>query len=230
MIYQVAIGYDRTNRIPAYVMAESIMQHSSVPINFTFLHRDMLGSLSRPIQEHDSTEFSNNRFLTPYLAGYQGWSLFVDNDMLVQADIKELFDMADDKYTVMCVQHNQVCKSKTKFLNRQQYPYSRKNWSSVILFNNSKCSMLTPDYVKTAPGLDLHQFKWVIGEIGSLPLEWNYLVENENQTDKPPKLLHYTNGGPWYPNSANCEFADKWMKIYTQLLPEIHHDPTKHRL
>ena len=62
----VVIGYDRNSRIPAYVLAESIMQTSSMPVSFTFLHRDMLGTLSRPIQKYDSTEFSNNRFLTPY--------------------------------------------------------------------------------------------------------------------------------------------------------------------
>ena len=36
---------------------------------------------------------------------------------------------------------------------------------------------LTPDYVNAASGLDLHRFKWLDdGAIGSLPLEWNWLV------------------------------------------------------
>lgn len=211
----ITIGYDRNNRIPAYVLAESIMQHSSIPVNFTFLHRDMLGNLSRPVQKHDSTEFSNNRFLTPYLNNYEGWSLFLDNDMLVQSDIKELFEYADERYAVMCVKHNQVCKSNTKFLGKKQYHYKFKNWTSVMLFNNKKCNVLTPEYVKTTNGLDLHQFKWLDHSlIGELPLEWNYLVDNLNQTTNTPKLIHYTEGGPYFKETKNCEYADKWLSVY----------------
>lgn len=214
----ITIGYDRNNRIPAYVLSESIMQHSSIPVTFTFLHRDMLGELSRPVEEHDSTEFSNNRFLTPHLSDYKGWSLFLDNDMIVQSDIKELFDYADDKYAVMCVKHNQVCKSNTKFLGKKQYQYKFKNWTSMMLFNNERCTMLTPEYVKTANGLDLHQFKWIDHSmIGSLPLEWNYLVGNENQTVNTPKLIHYTEGGPWFDDTKDCAFAEKWVNVYNQL-------------
>lgn len=218
MKYNIVIGYDRNIRIPAYVLAESIMQHSSVPVNFTFLHRDMLGVLSRPVQEFDSTEFSNNRFLTPYLNNYEGWSLFLDNDIIVRADIKELFDMADDKYTVMCVKHNQICNNKTKFLNKNQYQYQYKNWTSVMLFNNGKCNNLSLDYVKSAPGLDLHQFKWLDHSlIGGLPLEWNYLVDNANQTTEEPKLIHYTEGGPYYKETQNCEHANIWNRVYNDI-------------
>ena len=214
----ITIGYDRNNRIPAYVLAESIMQHSSIPVNFTFLHRDMLGNLSRPVQKHDSTEFSNNRFLTPYLNNYEGWSLFLDNDMLVQSDIRELFDMADDRYSVMCVKHNQICKSDTKFLGKKQHQYKFKNWTSVMLFNNSKCKALTIDYVKSANGLDLHQFAWLDHNlIGNLPLEWNYLVGNENQTANHPKLIHYTEGGPWFDSSKDCEYSAEWNNVYKNL-------------
>jgi lipopolysaccharide biosynthesis glycosyltransferase len=219
LIYNITIGYDRNIRIPAYVVAESIMEHSSVPVNFTFLHRGILGDLSRPIQQYDSTEFSNNRFLTPYLNNYEGWSLFLDNDIVVQADIKELFNLADERYAVMCVKHNQICKRSRKFLDKQQYQYQYKNWSSVMLFNNSMCKMLTPEYVKTAPGLDLHQFKWLEndGLIGSLPLEWNYLVENENQTHLKPKIIHYTEGGPYFRSTRNCQYADDWFDVYNTM-------------
>ena len=215
-MYNIAIGYDRNNRMPAYTMAESVMQHSSVPVNFIFLHRDSLKEFTREKSIHDSTDFSNSRFLVPYLYGYQGWTLFTDNDMIVQGDIKELFDLADDKYAVMCVKHNQVCESDTKFLGAEQTPYTYKNWSSVMLFNNAKCRALTLNYVNTAPGLDLHQFKWLESDdlIGELPLEWNYLVENKNQTDKPPKLIHYTCGGPYFKETVNCEYSDIWHKTY----------------
>jgi lipopolysaccharide biosynthesis glycosyltransferase len=215
MTYNITIGYDRNNRMPAYVLAESIMRNSSINVNFTFLHRDMLGNLSKPIEEFDSTEFSNNRFLTPYLQNYQGYSLFLDNDIVVDTDIKELFDMIDDRYHIMCVKHSHLCEEKTKFKNKLQYQYNFKNWSSVMLFNNSKCKILTPEYVRNNSGLNLHQFKWLNHElIGDLPLEWNYLVGCKNQTDNKPKLIHYTLGGPFYKKTQNCEYSEKWNEIY----------------
>lgn len=219
MKYNVAIGYDRQNRMPAYTLAESIMQTSSVPINFMFLHRDMLKMYTREKTKTESTEFSNSRFLVPYLYDYIDWTLFLDNDIIVLADIKELFNMIDERYTVMCVKHNQVVESDVKFLSNSQHKYKYKNWSSVMLFNNKKCQNLTLEYVNSAPGLDLHQFEWIEDHehIGELPLEWNYLVENKNQSRKPPKLVHYTNGGPFYKEYVGCEYADKWDRIYQEM-------------
>lgn len=212
----VVIGYDRANRMLAYTAAESIMQHASKPVNFTFLHKDMLREYTRQQGSHDSTEFSNSRFLTPYLHDYSGWSLFVDNDIIVKHDIVELFALADNRYSVFCVKHDYTPKHEKKFLNYIQYKYQYKNWSSVMLFNNQKCKKLSLDYVNTADGLDLHQFKWLDSqdEIGSLPLEWNYLVDNSNQTTNTPKLIHYTDGGPYFKENRNCSYATDWLNVY----------------
>ena len=212
----IVIGYDRNNRMPAYTMAESVMQNSSIPVRFIFLHRDMLKMFIRPRGDNESTEFSNSRFLVPYLSNYEGWTLFTDNDIIVKADIKELFDLCDDKFAVMCVKHDQVCDADKKFLGYRQIPYQYKNWSSVMLFNNRLCRALTLDYVNNAPGLDLHQFKWLESQdlIGELPKEWNYLVENKNQSNLEPKLLHFTNGGPYFDETVDCAYSDDWKKVY----------------
>lgn len=215
----IAIGYDRTNRLPAYTLTDSILEHTSKPVSFTYLHRKTIPQLRRPIGPHDSTEFSISRFMVPSLFDYAGWTLFLDNDMIVQDDISELFDLADPQYAVMCVKHNQVCKSSKKFLGKEQVQYRYKNWSSVMLFNNSKCTALSQHYVNTAPGLDLHQFKWLAGDhlIGDLPLEWNYLVGNENQTTERPKLIHYTEGGPFFEEYKRCEYNEQWFDTYERI-------------
>lgn len=218
-MHNVVIGYDRDNRMPAYTMADSLMEHSSVPLHFTFLHRNTLSMYTRERSVHDSTDFSNSRFLTPYLSNYEGWTLYTDNDMIVRSDIKELFDYADDKYAVMCVKHNQIVEKPTKFFGAEQYEYRLKNWSSVMLFNNARCKTLSPKYINSAKGLDLHQFRWLESEelIGELPLEWNYLVANKNQTDNLPKLIHYTEGGPYFKETADCEYSDEWRNTYNRI-------------
>lgn len=213
----VVIGYDRENRIPAYTCAESIMQNASVPVAFTFLHRDMLKQYKRKRGEFESTEFSNSRFLTPSLFDFKGWTLFMDNDMICKADIAELFGMADERYSVMCVKHNQIVNGPTKFGGHRQESYSFKNWSSLMLFNNAKCQALTVDYVNTAHGLDLHQFRWLgdLDLIGSLPLEWNYLVDNRNQSVAAPKIIHYTDGGPYFKEYDSCGYSEDYKAIYS---------------
>lgn len=215
MKYNVVIGYDRNNRMPAYTLAESIMQNSSVVINFIFLHRDMLKMFTREKTEKESTDFSISRFLTPFVSNYEGWSLFLDNDMIVTGDIKEVFDLCDDRYTVICTKHDQMCSSDKKFLGTNQYSYKYKNWSSVMLFNNEKCKILTPDLVNTESGMYLHQFQWINNheEIGSIPLEWNFLVGNNQHCDDP-KLIHYTLGGPYFKETIDCDYSKNWFDIY----------------
>ena len=50
-----------------------------------------------------STDFSFTRFLVPAMTQYQGWALFCDSDMLYRADLRELINMADDRYACMVV-------------------------------------------------------------------------------------------------------------------------------
>lgn len=221
---KIFMGFDRPNRIPAYVLADSILENSSIPVEFFFLHKGTIKDVfTRAKGEYDSTEFSISRFLVPYLSDYKGWSVFIDNDMLVEGDVAELKALMNGDFTVRCTKHNQVVENDTKFLGEKQTKYNMKNWTSVMMFNNEKCKALTPEYVNTAPGLDLHQFKWldnVDTEIGEIPLEWNYLCDvksigQENITE--PKLIHYTEGGPYFKATPNCEFAENWLRVYKRI-------------
>lgn len=216
--YNVYIGYDSSIPKISYTAAESLLDHSSVPLNITFVNQKNIPEYTRPRGEYDSTEFSNSRFMTPYLSRFEGWSLFMDNDIICQADIAELFDLRRPYYSVMCCKHYQIVKDDTKFLGHKQTEYDCKNWSSLMLFNNALCTNLLPDYVNTAPGLDLHQFKWTFpGRIGSIPLEWNHLVDNENQSDYTPKMIHYTNGGPYYEKTKDCGYSEEWRNVARRL-------------
>ena len=83
----------------------------------------------------------------------------------------------------------------------------------MMLFNNAKCTALTPDYVNSATGLELHQYKWLENEelIGKINEEWNWLVGHYKEPeDGTPKLIHYTEGGPWFENYRNCEYHQDW--------------------
>lgn len=208
----IYIGFDRQEIVAYHVLAQSILEQASVPVRFTPVNLTALkGVFDRPMIGAQSTEFSFSRFLTPYLSRYAGWSLFMDCDMLARADIAELFALADDRYAVMVCQHDYAPRDQVKFLGHQQASYAKKNWSSVMLLNNARCRALTPEYVQTASGLELHQFKWLAdeAEIGALPLEWNWLV-GEYPENPDARIAHFTRGGPYFTAYEDCDYGDEW--------------------
>lgn len=210
---RVFIGYDDNESVAYHVLAHSILRHASQPVSITpLVKRHMSGFYQRERSAIESTDFSFTRFLVPYLSGYEGWSVFMDCDMLMTADIAELDALRHDNFAVMCVKHDYVARDDVKFLGAVQTNYEKKNWSSVMMFNNAACAALTPGVVASETGLFLHQFKWLDndGRIGALPTTWNYLV-GEMSMPGTPKLIHYTLGGPYFDAYRTCEHADLWF-------------------
>lgn len=219
-VIRVFIGYDPREAVAFSVLAHSIQARASQPVTITPLMLSQLGAvLTRERHPLQSTDFSFSRFLTPYFSGYTGWSVFMDCDMLVLKDIAELWGLRDDRYAVMVVKHSHVPKEAVKFLGEPQTKYDKKNWSSVMLFNNAKCRALTPEYVNAASGLELHQFKWLPDEslIGELPRAWNHLVGYYNPTPGV-SLVHYTLGGPYFDEYRDCEYAEDWRAELASML------------
>lgn len=211
---RVFIGYDPREAITYSVLAHSIQRHASQPVSITPLALNQLGGIfNRKKNPLQSTDFSFSRFLAPYLSGFDGWSIFMDCDMIVMDDIVNLIALADEKYAVQVVKHEHIPKEEKKFLGAPQSKYQKKNWSSVMLFNNKKCKALTPEYVNSATGLELHQFKWLESEtlIGEIPHRWNHLVAYD-KPNNDVSLVHFTVGGPYFSEYKDCEYAKEWHK------------------
>jgi len=161
-----------------------------------------------------STEFTYTRFLVPYLNNYQGYAIFCDSDFLWNCDPSVLLQYIDPTKAISCVQHEYTeCPNQTKMDGLKQEWYPRKNWSSLIVFNcaHPSCRKLTPETVNTQTPKWLHRMEWAEDEeIGSIPHTFNYLVGYYHD-HKLPKAIHYTDGGPWYKTTRNCEFANLWI-------------------
>ena len=204
---RVFIGYDKREDAAFSVLSHSIHRLASEPVSITPVMLSQLrGVYHREPNPLQSTEFSFSRFLTPYLCGYEGWAIFMDNDMLVRDDIAKLWRLRDDRYGVQVVKHNHVPTQDVKFLGMTQTKYEKKNWSSVMLMNTARCTRLTPEYINSASGLELHQFKWLDGDqlIGELPHGWNHLVDYDPY-DAAASLVHFTSGGPYFNETADCQ-------------------------
>jgi lipopolysaccharide biosynthesis glycosyltransferase len=219
---RVFIGFDPRETVAYNVLAYSIIARASTPVTVAPLMLSQLRAVFKrewnPLQ---STEFSFSRFLTPYLCDYRGWAMFCDCDMLMLDDVAKLWALRDDRYAVQVVKHDPKPKETVKFLDQPQSKYEKKNWSSVMLFNNARCTALTPDYVNTATGLELHQFKWLGDDalIGEIPHRWNHLVDYDPALPEDQvSLIHFTEGGPYFEKYKDCGYADAWRRERERML------------
>jgi hypothetical protein len=213
-VLRVYIGYDPKESVAFYTLAHSILRRASIPVSIAPVMQSQLkGIYTRPRGPTESTEFSLTRFLVPALAGFQGWAMFMDCDMLCRVDIAQLaaeIERQPDKAVLVC-KHDYVPKTQRKFLDQVQTKYPRKNWSSLMLFNAERCRALTQDYVNSASGLELHRFAWTEDRlIGDLALEWNWLV-GEYDYNPRAKIVHYTLGGPYFDQYRECDYAAEWV-------------------
>lgn len=173
-----------------------------------------------------STQFAISRFfilklceVTHGKAG-SGWAMFVDCDVLALDHLDSLFHLAEQQQdkAMLCVHHQHtVVEGSTKKEGQIAVNYGRKNWSSVMLLNRGHPSnkKLTLELLNTVPGRDLHRFCWLDdSEIGSLDVCWNHLAGVEGSQSPNPRIVHFTNGGPWLPQYANIEYADEWRAAF----------------
>ena len=215
---KVFIGYDPRQPVSYNVLQHSIVIRTEYPVSITPLVLETL-----PITRKGLTPFTWSRFLVPYLCDFEGLAIFMDADILVQADIKELFDIVsslrDGSGHIPAVS---VAKNKARF-----------EWASVMVFNcaHPDNKALTPNFIQTTEK-GLHGIAWT-DSIGGIPDEWNHLVgydelrqvrmqrsvgnghEAAQSTELSPgkshaKLIHFTQGVPAWPITADCEYSEQW--------------------
>ena len=226
---KIFIGWDSREDIAYQVAKSSIEDLASVPVDIVPIKQKNLrkdGLYTRAVDTMASTEFTFTRFLIPELMEFDGWALFIDCDFVALDDVAKLFAQADDRYAVMCAQHDYTPKETTKMDGQVQHIYPRKNWSSMMLINcgHPSNANLTKDLVNnpTTTGAYLHRFSWLEDdEIGELSHEWNWLVGwYKEPKDGSPKFLHYTEGGPWFKEYQNCEYNYHWYDYQAQYLQD----------
>lgn len=218
----VFIGFDSSNygqELAYDVCKKSIEKHTTIPITFhKMVKSEMIEEGIFTRQDKDgATEFTYTRFFVPYLSSYKGYSLFCDSDFLWTCDIAELLKYTDPTKALSCVMHQyKNCNNTIKMDNQVQEWYPKKNWSSLMIFNNEHSSTknLTLENINIKSPKWLHRFEWANDdEVIEIPKDYNYLVNYYN--DGPTKAIHYTDGGPWHPDYVNVQYGDLWMEYLT---------------
>jgi hypothetical protein len=217
-LLKVFVGYDSREDIAWQVCRHSLMRHADGEVDVIPLRQPVLRELGlyrRPHDQGSSTEFSLTRFLAPFLAAQlDGWAVFCDCDFLFTADIRAVLTGLDPSKAIYCVQHDYVPAHSTKMDNQRQTVYPRKNWSSFMVFNlgHPDVRALTPDVVNNAAPSFLHRFGWIGDDslIGALDLDWNFLEGEYPRPEVTPRVIHFTNGGPWFAEWQDVDCGDLW--------------------
>ena len=216
-ILNIYIGYDEVEIVAYHTLSQSIIKHASGPIRISpICSKHFRKFFNRPRDKKQSNDFSFTRFLVPYLNNYDGYAIFMDCDMMLKTDIFEVFNEIDPHSAISVVQHDYTPSDTVKYLNKVQYAYPRKNWSSFVVWNCSheKNRKLTPNFIESASGLELHRFTWLKDtEIGNLDVSWNWLVGDYINPPEDVKNVHWTIGGPYFKEYSDVDYSDEWLEI-----------------
>jgi hypothetical protein len=223
---RVFVGADDSQMVAARVLEFSIRRHASRPVQVTVM-KDLPVPLPRDRRNRPQTGFSFYRFLIPRLCERQGRALYLDADMLVFADLAELWDIPFGQSTVLCTYQSEALDrgKDTPFvkLGRQL---------SVMLLD---CPRLDWDVERIVRGLDDGRYTYaqLISDLcivrpdeiaDAIPPEWNRL---ETYEEGKTKLLHYTIVAtqPWA--STENPLREVWLTAYRDALRAGAVDPAE---
>jgi hypothetical protein len=201
-------GHDEREFAGTTAFVASAIHHASAPLQLTPLTRTALPGI-----QEGSNAFTLRRFMIPKLMGYQGWACFVDGaDMIFKADPHELFALRDGwNQAVQVVKHDYRTRFPRKYVGTSMEcdnrDYPKKQWASCMLINCAHSAWKTmPDPRPEIDPLYYLQFRFLEEDrIGSLPIEWGWLVD-EYGPNPNAKLLHWTAGIPG--------MTDEWCRAY----------------
>jgi hypothetical protein len=189
----IFVGSDRSQLLAVRVLDYSIRRRTTLNIALRSMHDLELPDAADP-RHAKRTGFSFSRFAIPALAGYQGRALYLDADMLVLRDLRELYEMPFNGAKVLVQGESSPIAGA---------PARRIRQSSVMLLD---CGALNWNAAQIIAGLgvsyayeDLMQKLCILepNQIGyAIPLHWNSLEIHEPDRTG---LLHYTdmNTQPW---------------------------------
>lgn len=94
---RVYVGSQEAQLVPVKVLEYSIRKHTELAVEVFPLHHAHIGfPLPRDVRNRPRTPFSFQRFYIPQLAGYRGRAIYLDSDMQVFRDIREIWSLPFD--------------------------------------------------------------------------------------------------------------------------------------
>lgn len=186
---RVYVGCTEPEMLPCKVLEYSLRRHASMSLELFPLYRAAI-EIPQPKEKANRarTPFSFQRFLIPALAGYTGRAIYLDSDMQVFHDVRQLWTLPLDATDLLAVGDSSERERPPQF--------------SVMVLN---CERLRWKITDIVAGLDRGRYSYealmgrmVVAENVRADINpcWNSL---EAYCEHETALLHYTNMSmqPW---------------------------------
>ena len=212
---RVFIGTDPSQLGAAEILKQTIIEKSSCPIQVETMEKLHIPQ-PRDARQSQRTGISFARWAIPQLCAFKGRAIYIDADMMVFTDIKELWETPMNGATIAIVDGSDAsyCSDKTK---------GNKNETSVMLLDCEKAQWTLEELVD---GLDgRYQYKDMMTDLcflkeqeisRSIPRRWNAM----DYWDETVSLLHYTNvpTQPWV--CVDNPYGYVWVNNAKRLIKE----------
>jgi hypothetical protein len=196
---RIFVGCEPEQWLAARVLEYSIRQSTNEPVSIEYLYRALPDSAA---PAGGRTPFSAQRFHIPQLCGYRGLAVYMDSDMQVFADVRELVGCCRDGRAVVSAE------APPGSGRRPQYSVMVINcelarWDGEALTRASREA-----YESTMFELSFESNKEV-----AIPYVWNSLERYEPDRTR---LLHYTDMDtqPWLSNKNRL--APVWIRALNE--------------
>ena len=199
---KVFVGSEPAQLLAVRVLEYSIRKSASLTVEVKPLYEAEIDAPApRDPANRPRTPFSFQRFVIPRLCGFEGRAIYVDSDMQVFRDIRELWTIPFDGADLLAA--------------REPGETGRRPQFSVMLLD---CAALRWDLREIVAGLDAGRFTYetLMYEMkaarsirAAIPPEWNSLERFE---EGATRLLHYTDmpKQPWL--SLINPLAHLWVR------------------
>lgn len=219
-VIRVFVGTDRSQLLAVSVLEYSIRRHTDANVQVVPM-LDLPIPLPSDPRNGQRTGFSFSRFCIPGLAGYKGKAIYMDADMLVFRDIRELWEIPFDGAKVVIQQEVKFQQETTAKVGA---PKKRKKQCAVMLLD---CERLDWKIEEIVAGMDRNEYDYedllydlcILREQDikyGVPFEWNSLEHWDSDT----RLIHYTDvyTQPW--SAVNNKFGYLWFDEVRRMLDD----------
>lgn len=210
---RIFIGTDETQTVATEVLKHSIRARTDAEVEFRELK-----NLQSGVEERFYTGFSFYRWGIPSSCGFEGRAIYLDTDIVVLCDIRELWQLPLGG-------HSHLCRPRPKF-QRRRFRIRRLGgaYASVMLIDCARCRHW--DFAAwcrraAEDPVFYSQVMWCLPGAptaagrGDLPAAFNDLDHFEAGRTK---IIHYTNlpNQPWKKTGHRCEH------VFRQALREAY--------
>lgn len=188
---RIFIGAGDAQLIPALVLKHSILKHATMSVDVTIMNT-WTHPMPKDKRNWPRTPFSFQRFMIPEKCNYQGHAIYMDSDMLVFGDVKDIWQ-APMEDSVLCMRGSDTDKHRAQGSVFKVDCSDIPQWKISSLVNALDKGAITYDWLVFD--------QWNMAPNGWNP-NWNSLEEYiPGQT----KLLHYTEmyNQPWLRNPSH---------------------------